>query len=120
MVLTWSPPRPAPHTLGYIRFGRRLGLKSIKHSPLSAAIHAALTLLGFYYHRGMLSTSGKRGRVPPLAVGPGPIGLVEPYVSNTESAVLCHTAGVRATDMISIRESYALLPALYLSMFWII
>ncbi len=53
---------------------------TVVHTPWSAAIHAGLTVLGYYYHRDVLHTGGIPG-LHPLAVGPGVVGLVEPCVS---------------------------------------
>jgi len=61
---------------------------TVVHTPWSAAIHAGLTVLGYYYHRTVLHTVGIPG-LHPLAVGPGVVGLVEPCVSNAVDRFLC-------------------------------
>lgn len=67
---------------------RKLGLLTAVHTPWSAILHAGLTILGFYCHRNALHTAGITG-FHPLAVGPGPVGLVEPCVSLSSVYGVC-------------------------------
>ena len=80
---------------------RKLGLMTAKHTPWSAILHAGLTVLGFYLHRDALHTAGVTG-FHPLAVGPGPVGLVEPCVSVGGGCSPCRPA----ESSLSLYRSY--------------
>lgn len=64
---------------------------TIIHTPWTAVIHIILTAVGFYFHRSVLSTKGVLG-LHPFAVGPGAVGLVEPFVSYHPLDLYLHLA----------------------------